>query len=312
MRSPEIMKTSVVLVQGATVFRSGATAAAHRNVELMQANAGVLARMKAHLPGGITQAAPLNHGPAITRVNGHSRGVIEPGGQYEIAGHAFGRQQGEVFARFAGTTIHLTIDHWSDETIFAGLDSALSGLPDCDSIEMYVGVKGSPAIKTTRFGFHAARETVGFAPPESSFSYDKGQPFTVLSQTIWSSRAPNQLKTDGEYLDVYRSSFHDDPHKACFATGFDSIRWNVPVKPGFEVVDFEWYHNALQTGDGSGIQHSHAGDYSATWDGDDIRVDYAVQRDRTPPFALLSGSVWCTSRYKIKLKAIGPRGMPPV
>ena len=308
---PPNVREKMSVTTGAIMFRQGAKAAKRGHAALEKANTKVAGRMANHAAGLGTVKQSTSGVPAIRLVNSARSGIFEPGGQYEVAGHGFGRQQGEVFIRFAGTTLHCRIDHWSEDTLFVGLEPDIAGVPDATTVELLVGVRGSAALRCERYGFRAARAELRVPPSPSGLTYDKGQAIEIAGQTVWTCMPPDHVQSDGEFLNVARATSHsDDSHAPCFGVGFDRIRWNIPLNPGFEVVGYEWYHDLLRKEDVEGYQFTRTGKYNAAWDGDDIRIDYGVQRRRLPPFALVGGSVSCSSGYKVALTVNGPRGLP--
>ncbi len=315
MSPPDIKIQSIEIRGGMTSPRVGQTLAKERRASLEKVNTRIAARLSDLGSAYGTPRQLVNRTPAIRRVNAKRSGVFEPGGQYEITGSGFGKQQGDIFIRFAGATLHFNIDHWSDETLFVGLAQDISGLPDTETVDLVVGVKNSAALRSALFGFRAAREVSNVVPPVSCFSYDKGSvALKIAGQTVWTGMPPDSVYSDGEYLNVKRSSTPSGSNAACFPPGFDRIQWNIPLNPGFEVVDFEWYHDSLDDGDFDGYNLRRAGEYSANWDGDDIRVTYGVQRHRDSAEVLgmipLPACVSCSSFYKLRLKVEGPRGLP--
>ncbi|AFL89285.1 hypothetical protein Terro_3053 [Terriglobus roseus DSM 18391] len=257
--------------------------------------------------------AQVNLAPAILRVNDKTKLDFEPGGQYEISGRGFGEQKGSVFLRFDHYNVTFRIDAWHDGKLYVGLADDISGLPDAVKPTLFVDVPGKDVLQTTHFGFRAARETVNVVPPESSFSYDKGKSSNVLGITVWECIAPDHVASDGQYLNVSRYSFYGDPHKSCFNPGFDVIDCDkFPLQPGFSIAQFVWYHGELTDTDAGSEQRTAIGSYSADWEGNRVRIRYAVQRDRTPQFVLVPGNVACSSSYKIRFDVSGPRGMPPL
>jgi hypothetical protein len=239
--------------------------------------------------------------PGVHQLNRQNRGVLEPGGDYEIGGAGFGTATGSVFVRHGGRTLPMRITHWSDSQIFASLPGDISGLPDAGSVELAVGPAGKPAFTTAKFGFRAARADVPLAINDAMFSYDRGRIIQVAGISVPTNRAPDRKSFDGNKIAVNRYVSDDGSSKRCFEPGFDRIRTDIPLKPGFEITNVEL----------SPSPSVNRGRYGTSWEARAVRIEYGVHRDYTPQFGLIGGHGSCTSRYEARLIATGPRGMQP-
>lgn len=235
----------------------------------------------------------------IHRLNGMARGVLEPGGDYEIGGAGFGTAPGSVFMRHGGRTIAMRVTHWSDGQIFASVPGDVFGLPDAASVELAIGPVGKPVYRTTRFGFRAARADVPLKITNAMFSHDKGKIMQIGSLAVPTNIGPERTSFDGEKYEVSRYVFDDGGKKRCFEPGFDRIRFDVPLKPGFEVTAAYYTHIP-----------SDRGRYAMSWEAGAIRMEYGVDREYTPRYVLLPGHGSCGSRYTVKIIVTGPRGLP--
>jgi len=300
-----ITASATRLGAGVLVARPGATDAARARLRLTTANVQIKRRPMVSILTGVKVTG-------VTRLNGAVRGDLEPGGDYEITGNGFGTPKGSVFLRHNGRTITMSVTHWSDGQIFASVPGDISGLPDAGSVELAVGPAGKPVLKSTRFGFRAARVDVALPISEAMFSYDKGPINRVAGLELPTNVGPTAKSFDGEYLHVSRKVEDSDTVKRCIAPGFDRIRWNVPVRPGFEVTGYYWYHASEETRVDGRTTFTPRGRYNATWEADTLRVDYGVMRTHLPPFVVVPGASSCTSNYRVKLIVTGPRGLPPV
>lgn len=300
-----ITASATRLGAGILVARPGATNAARARLRITTANAQIKRRPMVSILTGVTVAG-------ITRLNGAPRGDLEPGGDYEITGNGFGTTKGAVFLCHNGRTITMPITHWSDGQIFASVPGDISGLPDAGSVELDVGPSGKPVLKSTRFGFRAARADIALPISDAMFSYDKGPIARIAGLEVPTNIGPTAKSFDGEYLQVSRKVQDSESTKRCIAPGFDRIRWNVPVRPGFEVTGYYWYHASEETRVDGRTTFTPRGRYNASWEADTLRVDYGVMRTHLPPLVVIPGASSCTSTYRVKLIVTGPRGLPPV
>lgn len=288
-----LARQSDVFVAPKLVRRPGASSAASANARIGALNVRIRQRPK-------MMALVMGQTAGISRLNGELNGVFEPGGDYEIGGAGFGTSTGSVFLRHNGRTIPMRVTHWSDGQIFASLPGDVSGLPDARSIELAVGPAGKPVFKATRFGFRAARADLPLTITDAMFSYDKGAVTRVMGIDVPSNIAPERKSFDGEKYSVSRYVQDEGGKKKCFEPGFDRIRTDVPLKPGFEVTAAYFSHIGYNRGN-----------YAMTWEPGAIRMDYGVDRNYTPRFVLVGGSGSCGSSYTLKVVVTGPRGMPP-
>ncbi|MGY4399058.1 hypothetical protein ACVWZA_004271 [Sphingomonas sp. UYAg733] len=293
VRIAKLKTDSNKLVAVKTVARPGARTAMTINAQLKIKNATV--RQKPKMIAVFMM--PL---PGVARVNGQAGGMLEPGGDYEIVGKGFGTGNGSVFLRHGTRVIDMSISHWSDGQIFAHVPDDVSGLPDAGSVELAVGPAGKPVLRTTKFGFRAARADYTLPIDNGMFSYDKGRMIRVASLEVPTNMAPSTKRYDGEYYNVSRFTQDDGGDKRCFEPGFDRISTSIPLKPGFEVTAYYFTHSPVNRGA-----------FNFTWEPGAIRVDYGVSRYFEPRYFLLPPHGGCSSTYKVKLVATGPRGMSP-
>lgn len=245
----------------------------------------------------------------VGAVNGQrSNFNFEPGGDYEISGSGFGAARGSVFLRHGSRTLAMNVTHWSDSVIYASLPGDVSGVTDAGSVELNVGPNGKSPFKSTKFGFRAAREDKSLMIGDDMFEYDRGRPMNLPGiGTIDTNMAPTRKAREGDFYVIWRRTSGDKADKSCFADGFDRIRWNVPLRNGYEVTGYEWYHGSQKN---SGDYRT-TGRYAANWDGDFLRIDYAVERLDQPNYFLVGGSKACSSDYKVRFSVTGPRGLSP-
>lgn len=293
--SPEMVATrSIVLAKPILVPKPGTTDAGMTNAQLVASN--VRTRQRPRM-----DSVAVARLPGIYEVNSRASGVLEPGGDYEIGGAGFGAGNGSVFLRHGGRTLSMTITHWSDGQIFVSLPDSISGLPDAGSVELSVGPAGKAVFTTRKFGFRAARADVPLAITDAMFTYDKGKIMRVLNIDVPTNRAPDQKVFGDQKITVSRYISDDGSAKRCFEPGFDRIRTDIPLKPGFEITNIEL--SALNT--------PNRGRYATAWETNAARIEYGVNRNYTPKFVFVGGDGTCTSRYEARLIATGPRGMPP-
>ena len=303
--SPWIAANARKLGPGVLVARPGATNAARARLRITAANTRIKQRPLVSILTGAKVAG-------VSRLNGATRGDLEPGGDYEITGNGFGAAKGSIFLRHSGRTITLSVTHWSDGQIFASVPGDIAGLADAGTVELDVGPAGKPVLKTTRFGFRAARADIALPITDAMYSYDRGPITRVAGLEVPTNVGPTARSFDGEYLHVSRTVEDSGSTKRCIAPGFDRIRWNVPVRPGFEVTGYYWYHASEEARTDGRTSFTPRGRYNASWEADTLRIDYGVMRTHLPPFVVIPGASGCTSTYRVKLIVTGPRGLPPV
>lgn len=285
--------------------RPGTLGAGQMQAALIQSNVAVKSRLN---KGGVMLSQVVK-APGIHRLNGATRGQFEPGGNYEITGLGFGAARGSVFLRHQGRTLQLAVAHWSDTVIYADLPADLSGLPDAGNVQLHVGPNGKAPYQSEKFGFRAARADVLLPITDAMYRYDPNET-TVGSLRVALAAAPRSKSYQNGYYAVSRF-IQDDDQKRCINPWFDQIRWNVPLKPGFEVTRYEFRHDPARDWEDGGDSVRMRGQYSARWDGDMLRIDYAVARSYTQPYVLLPSSGSCSSRYEVQFIVTGPRGMSP-
>lgn len=242
--------------------------------------------------------------PGIHAVNGRvGRLRFTPGGQYVIAGRGFGSERGTVFLRgdALGQTLHLEVDAWQDNRIYASMPAGISGAADMGQVLLVVAPSGGTALESRDFGFLAARESVALhaLPPGAEMRAG--------------GMSPNSRFVAG-MLEIER--FAHGERMECFQPGRDVLSFaRARLAPGFELDRFEYWHGPTvtrdRTSDGSAGNRIAFGEYGAYWEGDDLVLPWAVQREHRSPYGLLSGQDSCASSYRVRLFAIGPRGLAP-
>jgi hypothetical protein len=249
--------------------------------------------------------------PGVANVNGAKSGSFEPGAGYEIVGSGFGAAAGSVSLRHGGRIINLGISHWSDGQILATMpdDGSTTGLPDADRIELDVGPAGKPVLKSNAYGFRAARADQVLTITDAMFSFDPGNT-NLFGIEFPMSMGPTTKRFRDDFYWVERET-HDGLEKKCINLGFDRISWaNVPLKPGFEVTGYIWFHTVQKASQEGRTSGTPRGDYNLTWEGNAVRVDYGVIRYYTEPFLGFDRRGECTSKYRVKLIVTGPKGLP--
>lgn len=295
VKSPVVLTTqNVVLAKPVLVPRPNTTDARMANAQLVASNVKIRERPKMTLVA-VAQLA------GIHRVNGRASGVMEPGGDYEIGGSGFGAGNGSVFVRHGGRILPMRITHWSDGQIFASLPGDISELPDAGSVELSVGPAGKAVFTTKKFGFRAARADVPLAITDAMFSYDKGKITKFMGIDVPTNRGPDKKSFEGKKVAISRYVSDDGSSKRCFEPGFDRIRTDIPLQPGFQITNIEL----------SPLGTPNRGHYGTSWEANAARIEYGVNRDYTPKFVFVGGSGSCASHYEARLIATGPRGMPP-
>ncbi|MEM9965193.1 MAG: hypothetical protein AAGC58_07580 [Asticcacaulis sp.] len=242
-------------------------------------------------------------GPHIARIDGLDNGRYEPGGQYQIRGKGFGTRKGTVFLKenALGKSIALNILHWSDERIYAEIPADLSGVPDVPKVTLVVGPVGANALENRTNGFYAAREEHRLTVfPAGVLGYPKGRFADTVTNTA-----------NGATIRRYVEQGAND---ACFQPGTDRIdTTRLNLKPGFWVHSFDVWYPKLESyvnTDVGEIRYTGFGQYSHRWDGDNIMIDWGVQRRRSAPWTLYPGASQCESIYRVTLNINGPRGIP--
>ncbi|MFT4091560.1 MAG: hypothetical protein QM645_12565 [Asticcacaulis sp.] len=241
--------------------------------------------------------------PHIARIDGVENGRYEPGGQYQIRGKGFGARKGTVFLKenTLGKAIQLNILHWSDERIYAEVPADLSGVSDAPKVTLVVGPVGAAGIENRSNGFYAAREEHKLTVlPAGGLAYIKG-------------RFADKLTKGNDGMTV-RRYVEQGANDACFQPGTDLIdTTKLNLKPGFWVHSFDVWFPKLESyvnTDVGEIRYTGFGKYDKRWDGDNIIIDWGVQRRRSAPWTLYSGASQCESIYRVTLNINGPRGVP--
>lgn len=282
------------------VIRPGAKTATQFRKEMTTATA------RFRKPGTMIAAVGTVTISGISRVNGATSGVLEPGGGYEITGRDFGTASGSAFLRLpGGRMIPLSITHWSDSAVYAQMPDDISGLPD-SSAELAIGPRGKPAFKSTKFGFRAAREDINLPIQDAMFRHEGAGSVQVAGATIPVNSPPTRRTFDGKWYEVFRY-VQDADEKKCIAPGRDRINWGN-LKNGFTVTSFYYERMRFKQGE----HDTPRGNWAFEWEGNSIRVDFGVMRYYVPRYALLPASGNCSSNYKINLIATGPRGVSPI
>lgn len=305
---PEIKKAKMK-----PVFRAGALTSAIQRANITEINKDVR-----QLRDGITLTGRVTARIAgIHAINGERKGVLEPGGDYELTGRGFGGETGAVFLRAPELgTINLRVDFWSDTKIYVGMPDDISGVPDVESVLLVVGPPGKTAFESKRFGFRAAREEVQLRPDKSELTRFSDMRAIVPGAPAVDIAKKPKLSHDDDYLYVRRYSQSDDECR--FDPGEDWLTSDIALNPGFEIVGYLYYFVTPIRGKHDGWECSFRGKYAATWEDGGMRLSFGVQRrHRGHGTANIIGYIFdiesyeYSSEYQIRWIASGPRGLPP-
>ena len=284
------------------------------------ANRARLNAANARIRPGVALGSAVSSGraPAILRVNGATRGTLEPGGSYQITGRGFGDRRANILLRTGGRAIALDVQIWSDETIYAAMPADVAGLPD-GKAEIVVGRPGQPALTSDRFGFFAAREDVSIPIDNARFTHVGAGTIRIAGGELPVSSKPTRRGYDGDWYNVERYVRDDSSAfgntKKCFLPGTDRISRRRALNPGFEQTGWLFERNQFRNWNDGSQSETKRGAWNFRADDDAITIDFGVirhWRDRDPGIIGSHGSGGCHARYKIRLIATGPRGMPVV
>lgn len=311
--TPEALTRRLTAARAATVARQGGESVTAQAARLRSERASIasLRSRPVQLPGAAG-------GPSIRTVNNKTSGAFEPGGGYQIVGRGFGnftralgdrphdtyRTYGFTVAlvnRATGQSALLSLQSWTDQVIYAELPDDITRWPDIDRAALVIR---SPhvTVESEAFGFRAKRREVTLTNiPREAF-----QPDHITSTTGY--------RADDGKPQASRWTETDNRDIPCFSPGKDRYRLNaIPLKPGFWInrVDFRFEppRNGIWNSPLTEWRDTGFGSYAARFEGDDLVIDWGVQRRRSA-HRTGTGKAVCESAYGLTFFAVGPEGMP--
>jgi len=274
----------------------------------------------------------------VNSVNYRSRGVVfTPGATYAIVGCGFGDRPGKVdvigTSNNLGNTvvqIPLQVVDWSDEVIYAVVDSSTSGVGDIASATLSVRPATGAPLEQSGHEFYAARETHQLALPSQYI--DLKNP-----RGVWEPRYDGKGDVDRGYCTnddactKYHPGFpvnYSSNYCAGWPAGARDV-WRLDkvvatlAKSGFEIDGTIDVQNTTDTGGDnetfdSGIAYNNSqvvdmGTFASWQQNNELYVQYQGHSWYTSN-ALLgiveNASSVCTSSYAVTINVTGPRGVP--
>jgi len=227
------------------------------------------------------------------------------------------------------------IKFWSDNEIEVSLDSSLSGFPDLDNLNLVVKRGDGQQTQKGGFKFYAARQTVPLKTVPQSWvtlfnsfgGFDTEYSSPPVSALAGTHPNPTILPPGPSAGSMYVSRSMDG-HKPSFPQGTydaDSLPYGPNDYYDFSRLATGWTTDSFQLTSydqycpWTVTYRQNFGNWSANWDGDNIRV--------APAFTVCSGfdptsmefgvplrnyQNWDGSYYALQVWVTGPRGTDPL
>jgi hypothetical protein len=140
----------------------------------------------ASAPANPVVTCSIDGSPRISSLNGRQYGDIEfkPGDSISLLGCGF-TSSGQAYLSGGGTSISLKIDSWTDSSIHARIDAALSGQVDFGAARINVKPNGGAllsSIDNNRFTAAREQHEIALPPNEGTYATLYGAPTTTIEQ----------------------------------------------------------------------------------------------------------------------------------
>jgi hypothetical protein len=226
---------------------------------------------------------------------------------YSIRGCNFGDTQGQAHLNgpFAHGQVQLQIELWTDTQILAKVDPTISGEQDQDNVSLVVAPASGPQVQATGFSFYAAREEVQLTKiPKSAVT------FASISDIKWRDILP-QYSSPAVLFPGATSGTYRYDLDSWFGGGQDYYDFSG-LAPNFTTSNQDLKHTEWTAGNCySGGTLYRDTNFSAVWDGDNIRVTFGYFHCHAPDILLVKGEEIAASNYGLSVWVVGPRGIDP-
>lgn len=247
----------------------------------------------------------------IGRVNGQVKGVVftpDPNyNLYTIIGCNFGDTQGQghLNGPFAHGQVQLQIEFWTDTQIVAKVDPMISGEQDHDNVSLVIAPVSGPQVQAPGFKFYAAREEVELTKiPQNAVT------FAAMKDNNGHPVIP-EYTTPADVFPGVTAGVIRSVGDSAFGAGQDYYDFSG-LAPGFTTSNMQLQHSEWNTSDcySGGTLYENK-NFSAAWDGDNVRANFGYFHCHAPSVLSVGGEEIAFSRYGLSVWVVGPRGVNP-